>query len=687
MCEPRAKTLLQSLHSEFELLQAQNEALNWQNISLAVTVAKLQAQLEQNESDATAIDKTLEDVMVHRLALLEGCSSDHDGKTVDAVSNSAERMATKVVIVSPADEQRLETDGAQKKSAPSVLDQASRAVTMSELWPAWQEESAGQGSQIMARRQDYLSKKTRYGAEFRTQGILQCLVSRPSSPRQIVWDIFSILFMSMDVLMVPMQAFPIPQTNAIKVLDWVTLIFWSLDILNSFFTGYHQNGIHEMRPGKIAKRYIRKMFVVDFLIVLADWIVVSLDQDFKEYIGVVRILKSCRVARICRMLRLIRVVRFSKMRNTMVQLAEHVSIFQSTTTHVLLDISKLFLFMLLASHFVACGWYAIGTTESFGDTGVERDHWVEEFAAEHGGEPTLGYRYVTALHWSLTQFTPASMEVVPRNVWERIYAVVVLLLAVVAFSSIVSSITSSMTHLRMMNMDQAKERNDVSKYILDHKMTLSMGNRINQFLSKRGSMKVSRIHEEHVSLFRCLPEALRVDVHREVFLPVLCSHPFFRGYYELLDDVGLSNICHTAMHERTSISGEGIFNIGETATHMFFMQSGSCEYSCGVYPCNDVVDVGPDGKLSEAVLWVPWEHVGRLIAVKHVEYTVLDSAAMQGALRGQPAAISARTYALQFLDRQLKRGGVTDLGADADDATEFAQLAWSDSKSSLCSDR
>lgn len=34
-------------------------------------------------------------------------------------------------------------------------------------------------------------------------------------------------------------------------------------------------------------------------------------------------------------------------------------------------------------------------------------------------------RYLTSLHWSLTQFTPASMDVSARNEWERVMSILV----------------------------------------------------------------------------------------------------------------------------------------------------------------------------------------------------------------------------------------------------------------------
>jgi len=567
-------------------------------------------------------------------------------------------------------------------------DKSNSTVTPKEvfdLWPAWEEDAVMQ-TQLHMRlarslvseddyQEDSAIRDLKFGAEIRTSGFLQYFVARPSSKRQIFWDILSVLFMFVDLMMVPMQAFPMPQTEFTRTLDWATVIFWTLDIPNNFFTGFHRKGIFEMRPWQIAQRYMRKLFLVDLSIVLVDWVVILNDHSLRDSFGFVRIVKSYRMARA---LRMIRVVRIAKMLNVVVQLSDHVSFFQSDTIKIVSDIVKAVLLIMVASHFLACGWYAIGSSMTIDDPDKPLDRWVEKFIEDQGGDPSLGYQYLTALHWALTQFTPASMEVVPRNVVERIYAVIVLLLAVVTFSSFVSSVTSSMTRLRMMNMDRSKQKEAIRRFIVDHHMTLGVGNRIHHFLRKQDTLPHARVHEKDVVLFKSLPEALRVDMHREVFLPVIWIHPFFHHYIEYHDDASLATICHTAMQEKAAARGEYLFNWGETATHMYFVQTGSCEYYFGATHHTDISTVGPEGVVSEAVLWVPWLHVGRLLAVKHVELAILDSVTLQGVMRGQPAAKAARAYALQFLGRRLNTEGETptDLCTEVDEALEMAQLAW-----------
>lgn len=553
------------------------------------------------------------------------------------------------------------------------------------LWHAWTNLSVSDAGRTVSVRQartmesdedvqlETRLKNMKYGAEIRSpHSFVQYFVIRPGSKRQITWDILSVLFMSCDVLLVPLRAFPLPQTDFMVGLDWASVVFWTLDIPNNFLTGFHKDGIYEMRPIKIARRYIRKFFFLDSAIVLVDWLVVC-TSDFRSN-GVFHIVKSYRVARA---LRLIRVVRVAKLLNMLVEFSDHLAFFHSGAVKIVIDVVKVILFILVASHFLACGWYAIGSMDVDFESG-EADRWVIKFDNDQGGDPSLWYQYTTALHWALTQFTPASMEVVPRNVAERSYAVVVLLLAVVTFSSFVSSVTSSMTRLRMMNMDRAKEKEDIRRYIIDHRMTLGVGNRINLFLRKQDSKLHARVHEEDVALFKYLPEALRVDMHREVFLPVLIPHPFFHHYHEFLDDASLATICHTAMYERALGRGEYVFSWGETASHMFFIQGGVCEYTLGAAMHKDVTTVECNEMVAEAVLWMPWEHVGRLLVVKHVELATLDSVIMQAILRGQPAALPAKAYATRFLQILNIKNYYTDLSFDMDTLLEVAQLAWED---------
>merc|ERR1719491_32015 len=107
---------------------------------------------------------------------------------------------------------------------------------------------------------------------------------------------------------------------------------------------------------------------------------------------------------------------------------------------------KTLVFIVIINHYIACIWYMVGSGH------FASSAWTTKFLVNYPGE--FPYAYATALHWSLTQFTPASMEVVPENTVERVFCVMVLVFAMVTFSSFISSITNAMTQLRNLNSDK-----------------------------------------------------------------------------------------------------------------------------------------------------------------------------------------------------------------------------------------
>jgi len=56
------------------------------------------------------------------------------------------------------------------------------------------------------------------------------------------WDLLGLLFILWDTFMIPMQVFEFEKDTFRNTVDWVTLFYWTLDMIQSFFTGYFQEG-------------------------------------------------------------------------------------------------------------------------------------------------------------------------------------------------------------------------------------------------------------------------------------------------------------------------------------------------------------------------------------------------------------------------------------------------------------
>jgi hypothetical protein len=243
------------------------------------------------------------------------------------------------------------------------------------------------------------------------------MISPPSSIARLTWDLCCLEALLWDLIVIPFQAFE-PEPNAfLIVMAWLTSLFWTFDMPMTFFSGYHCKGYIEMRFSKISKRYFRGWFSFDIIVLLTDWMTIigslaagglgggeeSGSSMAGEETTYVRLAKSARFLRMARLLRLL------KVRGKVADIMDHM---QSESFKIVLGVAGMLLVILVSNHTIACGWWYVGTTAPNGED--DPWSWVNHFNMRERG---LFYQYTTALHWSMTQFTPASMEIVPRNAY------------------------------------------------------------------------------------------------------------------------------------------------------------------------------------------------------------------------------------------------------------------------------
>merc|ERR1712038_1719166 len=100
-------------------------------------------------------------------------------------------------------------------------------------------------------------------------------------------------------------------------------------------------------------------------------------------------------------------------------------------------------------HLIACAWFAIGYV-----TSRHQESWIQEYNIF---DASVGYQYTSSFHWALTQFTPASIELQPRNYYERCFAILTLLFALIVFSLFISGITGALVDLRSLSSAKSKQ--------------------------------------------------------------------------------------------------------------------------------------------------------------------------------------------------------------------------------------
>jgi len=435
-------------------------------------------------------------------------------------------------------------------------------------------------------------------------------VLHPNSKRRLVWDILGLVLICYDIVVLPLQAFELEPTPFLDSCGWITLVYWSMDLPGSFFVGYHtKSGVLVTAFPRIAIRYLFTWFPLDILIIAIDWALVFLVPSGGESSGTgsAGFARLGRTMRIMRILRLLRLMRLAKVPKYFMLIQEHI---QSEDAVVVVRICKLTACVLVINHVVACCWFAIGNVSHTEPT------WVTEFKFADADVVT---QYTTSLHWSLTQFTPASMEVFPQNANERCFTLVVVVFALITFSSFVSSITSAMTHLCNMNSEYAKQSVQLNRYLRFHKISMRVAVRIRRHLARTIIKKQQRLEEDEVALLKLLSVPLLMDLRLEVYQPLLEHHPFFQRYCEA-NLVAMRKICYGAIAEVSLALGDLLFGPGETCDRMFFLRSGGLRYHIDSFQSGSGSrlttgeEVQPCEWICEACLWTEWRHCGHMHA-------------------------------------------------------------------------
>ncbi|CAK0910814.1 unnamed protein product [Prorocentrum cordatum] len=207
------------------------------------------------------------------------------------------------------------------------------------------------------------------------------------------------------------------------------------------------------------------------------------------------------------------------------------------------------------------------------------------------------------MHWALTQFTPASMEVVPVNVHERLFTCVVIIVAMVIFSSFVSSITQAMALLRSTHARKAEQEiimrnvSDFSEYCIPRELAA----RCKHFLLQHQRMANKRIKDTEMPCMKLLPKAIREELRYEAFTPLLKAHPFFDFYMQACP-VGMRQICASATDEVSMLPLEEMFWDGQSVNRMFFVRVGLVSY-CHRDHRTSPLDVRQGQWACEEALW------------------------------------------------------------------------------------
>merc|ERR1719379_1985493 len=277
-----------------------------------------------------------------------------------------------------------------------------------------------------------------------------------------------------------------------------------------------------------------------------------------------------------------------------------------------------------------------------------------------GKDSTLETQYLTALAWSLAQFSGGMDEVVPVTAVERFFAVLMWLITFTLNTVLLANLTANMTQQYMINGTQSRQLATLRKYLKQNGISANLGLRMNR--SARHAIS-GDLTQDAVELMPVITENLRIEMHFEIYKPVMRAHPFIAEYIAEAPHV-MRRVCHYATGILLLSATDAVFNKGEVGTKMYFIFKGSLEYVPGE---GQSVTIADRSYIAEAVLWTRWIYKGTFSATNDSKLASLEAKTFQDIVDrfNDGGAFDPKVYAADFVSNlnklALANQPITDL--------------------------
>lgn len=485
----------------------------------------------------------------------------------------------------------------------------------------------------------------------------RCMLAPISIPR-MMWDLVAMMIVALECFLLPLQFFATIRTSGtVTTIRWFIRVYWTLDMPLHFFTGYTLPGGHvEMQWRRVSRRYLKSWFLFDVALLIADWseFFAAIDGQAQKTGGFSRFVRSLRMIRVARALRLLWMVQSAEVPQQMRGLVR--AYVRSEIGFICFSISRICVCWLWFQHVLACCFYALGVS------GDSQSSWIIQKGL--GGESEWDL-YVASFHWSMSLFA-SEAEILPKTTPERIYVIFAALSAYLVDAYIVSSITTSMTRLSIATAQDTKKILALKGYLYENGISAKVSSRVQLNALHALEEQKRRTPESEIELLGLLSEPLRMELHYEIYRPVLAWHPFFDICTDQCGGV-MRQLCHRALAQITLAKDDVLFWEGELvpSSQMYFLTGGIMKYERPGKKDDKGVQTANVGQwFCEAVLWTAWTHRGSCTSLSSVALLAICADQFHDvAVRFPDSMDYARRYAGEFVKyiRQCDDCDLTDM--------------------------
>jgi len=437
----------------------------------------------------------------------------------------------------------------------------------------------------------------------------------PNSIFRKCWDFVQLIVLLYICVVIPIRVgFEKPAYGAAFIIDLLVDIFFVLDIIFNFYTGYFDsNGDIELRAKMLRVYYLKTWFIIDTLAALpVDYFIRAAEGElscsFTTCLSAVENAavsfetssqgRLFRLIRILRMTKLFKLLRVARMRILLEKYSGSVFLLQPV-----LSIGKQVGMLIFLGHMLGCFYYYFSLDTWWTSSEVVLisegliTPWIETqfygqadrlpatvlasggyacapgyqlqdigVGIECGTMFNIGIRYVSSLYWSFATMTTVGYgDIAARTLSERVYSIFALILGGFVFSGIIGRMGAILSQLDATKNAATRHLDTVNGFLRDIKLPPELRGPVLGFFRKQ---RVRPYQTREV--LTQLPFDLRCRVVKYMYEDDIRLTPIM-GMRD--DDLFITDIC-MRLNAYSISSFSYVYKRGETSSDVYILLHG-----------------------------------------------------------------------------------------------------------------
>jgi len=404
------------------------------------------------------------------------------------------------------------------------------------------------------------------------------------------------------------------------ISSYVTAIFWTIDIVLSFMTGYTKDDLVVLNRLQVVRHYFRSWFALDLFVVGSDWISMALQVWLTNSLGRsrdmwLRLARYLKIVRGFRVMAMLHTGRFSVVDTAIMTKALKFGL--DPILRIIFGIFKLVVLILWLNHLGSCCWHAALNFEE-----SESESWSQ---ALFTNDNSPGYVYLLGLYWSMTTMFSGSSFTPPTRPSECLLSSGFIIFGVFFVSSLVSALAAMLVEIQMLKRESTQKITLLRKYLRQFDIEPELSVSILKQAKER-SRSNKRILEEDVHGLSMISAELHSRLRCNQYGSLIALHPVM-GVCHHLERPWLPDVFHYAVKFLSLSPGETIFSPGMNVEGPYLIVAGTARYICSAsdHTSHAEVEMKKSTWVCEVAIYAEWITHGHLDADLECEVLMVSS--------------------------------------------------------------